>query len=61
MLGRKVGAHVLRHSRATDLYERTKRIKAVSELLGHATVDMTAKYYVNDKFTDDELFNGEEL
>ena len=61
VLGRKVGAHVLRHSRATDLYERTKRIKAVSELLGHATVDMTAKYYVNDKFTDDELFNGEEL
>jgi integrase len=52
---------VLRHSRATDLYERTRRIKAVSELLGHASVSTTSTYYVRDSFSDDELFNGEAL
>ncbi len=61
VLGRRIGAHVLRHSRATDLYQRTRRIKAVSELLGHASVDVTARFYVNDRFSDDELFNGEAL
>ena len=60
-LGRRVGAHVLRHSRATDLYERTRRIKAVSELLGHSSVSTTSTYYVRDSFSDDELFNGETL
>jgi len=61
VLGRRIGAHVLRHSRATDLYENTRRIKAVSALLGHANVDVTARYYVRDKFSDAELFNGEAL
>lgn len=60
-LGRRIGAHVLRHSRATDLYERTRRIKAVSELLGHSSVSTTSTYYVRDSFSDDELFNGEAL
>jgi integrase len=35
VLGRSVSAHVLRHSRATDLMASTHRIKAVSRLLGH--------------------------
>ncbi len=60
-LGRRIGAHVLRHSRATDLYQSTRRIKAVSALLGHSGVDTTARYYVRDTFSDDELFNGEAL
>ncbi len=60
-LGRRVGAHVLRHSRATDLYERTRRIKAISELLGHSSVSTTSTYYVRDSFSDDELFNGEDI
>lgn len=61
VLDRQIGAHVLRHSRATDLYERTRRIKAVSELLGHSSVSTTSTYYVRDTFSDDELFNGEQL
>jgi integrase/recombinase XerD len=60
-LGRRIGAHVLRHSRATDLYERTRRIKAVSEFLGHSSVSTTSTFYVRDSFSDDELFNCEAL
>jgi len=61
VLGRRVTAHVLRHSRATDLYQHTRRIKSVSALLGHSGVDTTARYYVRDDFSDAELFNGEAL
>jgi integrase len=61
VLGKRIGAHVLRHSRATDLYQSTKRIKAVSVLLGHAGMDTPARYYVRDDFSDAELFNDEAL
>jgi integrase len=55
-----VRAHQLRHSRATDLYQKTKRLKAVSEYLGHASTNVTAKYYVRDELTETELFEGVE-
>jgi integrase/recombinase XerD len=58
VLGRSVSAHVLRHSRATDLLNETGRITAVSRLLGHADESVTLKYYVNDRFSDAELFAG---
>lgn len=58
MLGRAVSAHVLRHSRATDLLASTHRIKAVSRLLGHSDEATTLKYYVRDSFCDDDLFGG---
>ena len=58
VLGRSVSAHVLRHSRATDLLRDTHRIKAVSRLLGHADESVTLRYYVRDFFTDEELFSG---
>jgi integrase len=57
VLGRSVRAHQLRHSRATDLYQATGRIKAVSKLLGHADEATTLRYYVRDSFTDEELFD----
>jgi integrase/recombinase XerD len=56
VLGRAVSAHVLRHSRATDLLASTHRIKAVSRLLGHSDEATTLKYYVRDSFSDEELF-----
>src|SRR5271157_923397 len=56
VLGRSVSAHVLRHSRATDLLASTKRIKAVSRLLGHSDEATTLRYYVHDAFSDEELF-----
>ena len=58
VLGRSVSAHVLRHSRATDLLASTHRIKAVSRLLGHSDEATTLKYYVKDSFNDEELFGG---
>ncbi len=57
-LGRSVSAHVLRHSRATDLLASTKRIKAVSRLLGHSDEATTLRYYVHDAFSDEDLFGG---
>lgn len=57
-LGRSVSAHVLRHSRATDLLAATHRIKAVSRLLGHSDEATTLRYYVRDAFSDEELFAG---
>jgi integrase len=56
VLGRAVSAHVLRHSRATDLLASTKRIKAVSRLLGHSDEATTLRYYVRDAFSNEELF-----
>ena len=56
VLGRAVSAHVLRHSRATDLLAATKRIKAVSRLLGHSDEATTLRYYVHDSFSDEDLF-----
>jgi len=56
VLGRSVSAHVLRHSRATDLLAVTGRIKAVSRLLGHSDEATTLRYYVRDAFSDEDLF-----
>ncbi len=50
-----------RHSRATDLFQKTRRLKGVSEMLGHASTSTTARFYVRDSLTDDELFNEERL
>jgi integrase len=58
VLGRTVSAHVLRHSRATDLLASTHRIKAVSRLLGHSDEATTLRYYVHDAFSDEDLFGG---
>lgn len=61
VLGRRIGAHVLRHSRATDLLATTHRIKAVSRLLGHSDEATTLRYYVKDSFSDAELFDAADL
>jgi integrase len=58
VLGKAVSAHTLRHSRATDLLAKTHRIKAISQLLGHADESTSLRFYVRDSFTDDELFAG---
>lgn len=61
VLGRSISAHDLRHSRATDLYEKTKNIKGVQGLLGHSSVATTAAYYVRSDLTREDLFEGEAI
>ena len=41
---RRIGWHVLRHTFASHLTMRGAPLKAVQELLGHATIDMTMRY-----------------
>lgn len=41
---RQVGWHVLRHTFASHLAMRGVPLKAVQELLGHATIEMTMRY-----------------
>jgi site-specific recombinase XerD len=41
---RMIGWHVLRHTFASHLAMRGVPLKAVQELLGHATIEMTMRY-----------------
>lgn len=57
VLGTRLTAHDLRHSRATDLYRASGRLVAVQRFLGHSSSDTTARYYTRDSFTAEELLN----
>jgi integrase len=41
---RQIGWHVLRHTYASHLAMRGAPLKAIQELLGHATIEMTMRY-----------------
>jgi integrase/recombinase XerD len=60
VLGRRLGAHSLRHSFATRTIRRTGKIEAVSKYLGHSTPAITMSYYVHEHLEDDELFDPED-
>jgi hypothetical protein len=41
---RRIGWHLLRHTFASHLVMRGVPLKAIQELLGHATIEMTMRY-----------------
>ncbi|MER8805186.1 tyrosine-type recombinase/integrase [Mesorhizobium sp. M0998] len=43
-LGRVAGAHLLRHSLATQLVRQRRPINEVADLLGHRSINTTALY-----------------
>lgn len=49
--GRLGSTHTLRHSFASHLYNRTKDIRAVQEMLGHKTISSTQVYVLVDHDT----------
>lgn len=60
VLGRRLGAHSLRHSFATRQIRRTNKIQAVSSYLGHSSVAITMNFYTHEQLEDDELFDPED-
>jgi len=55
VLGRRLSAHALRHAAATELLERTGKLQAVSEYLGHADPSTTLRFYAHQALSDAEL------
>jgi len=55
ILGRDISAHMMRHSFATLMIDKTRKVKAVSEYLGHGSAAITLDMYVHQTLTDDEL------
>lgn len=55
VLGKRVSPHCARHSFATWTIARTKKVKGVSEYLGHADVSTTLNLYVHEKLEAEEL------
>lgn len=58
-IGRGLSAHCFRHSFATRQIERTRKIGAVSQYLGHSSVATTMGFYVHEALSDGDLFGFE--
>lgn len=53
--GKHFSPHGARHTFATRAIERTGKLKAVSEYLGHASASITLDMYVHETLEDNEL------
>jgi integrase/recombinase XerD len=53
---KSIGLHTHRHLFATELVKQGVPINEVSKLLGHSSVDITAKYYLHNQTEPDELW-----
>lgn len=58
LIGRKISAHSLRHSFATNMIKAyPAQIQAVSKYMGHSDVSITLNMYVHTQLSNDELFS----
>jgi site-specific recombinase XerD len=55
-IGRRLGAHALRHSKAMEMLSRGISIKKVSKYLGHSDIATTIAYYVHEGPTEEDVF-----
>lgn len=55
ILGRKVFAHALRHTFASDTIRRTGKVEATSRYLGHSDPAVTLRFYVHESLEDVDL------
>jgi site-specific recombinase XerD len=46
-LGYKVSSHRVRHTSATIMLDRSRNLKAVSDMLGHSDIKLTASTYIH--------------
>ena len=57
ILGRKISAHSMRHSFATNVLKRGVQIEALSRYLGHSTVSITLNLYCHEQITEEDIFD----
>lgn len=58
LIGRKISAHCLRHTWATEtIKEFPGSIKAVSVYMGHSSISTTLAFYDHSELTDAQLFS----
>ena len=55
ILNRKISAHSLRHTFATQMIRRGVMIDALSRYLGHSSVSITLNLYCHNELSDDEI------
>jgi integrase/recombinase XerD len=54
-LRKHISAHTLRHSFATNMIRKTRKIQATSEYLGHSSTAITLDMYTHETLSLDEL------
>ena len=55
VLDKHISAHTLRHSFATNMIRKTRKIQATSEYLGHSSTAITLDMYTHETLSLDEL------
>lgn len=55
LLGRTISAHTMRHTFATAMIRKTRKVKGVSTYLGHSSTSITQDMYVHEELDAEDL------
>lgn len=58
LLGRTISAHTMRHTFATAMIRKTRKVKGVSTYLGHSSTAITQDMYVHEELDLEDLDLG---